>query len=108
MKRKTNLIIVDDHPVFRRGLREIIDENPKFQVVGEASGGEMAIRLAKELKPDIAIVDIDMPEMNGLDLVRAFQKSGLAVDVIFLTMYKEEDMFNAAMDLGVKAYIVKD
>ncbi len=105
---KVKLLIVDDHPVFRRGLREIIEENSRFQIVGESSDGSMALRLAQECRPDIAVVDIDMPQMNGLETVRAFQKSGLPVKVIFLTMYKEEDMFNAAMDLGVKAYIVKD
>lgn len=108
MKPKVKLLIVDDHPVFRRGLREIIEENPRFQIVGETSDGATALPLAKELKPDIAIVDIDMPEMNGLETVRAFQKNKLPVYVIFLTMYKEEDIFNAAMDLGVKAYIVKE
>ena len=108
MKRKFKLLIVDDHPVFRRGLREIIGESSGFQIVGETSDGVTALHLAKELKPDIAVVDIDMPQMNGLETVRAFQKNELCVNVIFLTMYKEEDMFNAAMDLGIKAYIVKD
>jgi len=108
MKHKVKLLIVDDHPVFRRGLKEIIEENLKFQVVGETSDGETALRLAMELEPDIAVLDIDMPRLNGLETVRAFQKAKLSVNVIFLTMYNEEDMFNAAMDLGVKAYIVKD
>src|SRR3974390_1203522 len=108
MKREIKLIIVDDHPVFRRGLREIIQENRKFKVLAEASDGEMALGLVQELQPDIAIVDIDMPRLNGLEMVRAMQKLNLQLAVIFLTMYKEEDMFNAALDLGVKAYILKE
>jgi DNA-binding NarL/FixJ family response regulator len=108
LKHKFKLLIVDDHPVFRRGLREIIEENQKFQVVGEASDGKTALRLVRELNPDITVMDIDMPGLNGLETVRAFQENSLRLHVVFLTMYKEEDMFNAAMDLGVQAYIVKD
>jgi DNA-binding NarL/FixJ family response regulator len=108
MKREVKLLIVDDHPIFRRGLREIIEENSEFRVVAEASDGEVALRLITELKPDIAVVDIDMPRLNGLKMVRALSKVNLSVPVIFLTMYKEEDMFNAAIDLGVKAYILKE
>jgi DNA-binding NarL/FixJ family response regulator len=108
MKREVNLLIVDDHPVFRRGLREIIEESSEFRIVGEASNGETALRLTAELNPDIAVVDIDMPRLNGLEMVRALQKQKTPPKVIFLTMYKEEDMFNVAMDLGVKAYILKE
>lgn len=108
MKREVTILIVDDHPVYRRGLREVIEENQRFQVVGEASDGEAALRLVGTLKPRIAIVDIDMPHLNGLEMVRAFRKKELPVSVIILTMYKEEDMFNAAMDLGVKAYVLKE
>ena len=108
MKPEVKLLIVDDHPVFRRGLREIIEENPKFRVVGEASDGEEALRLMAGLKPDIAVVDIDMPRLNGLKMVRALQESGLPVDVVFLTMYNEEDVFDSAIDLGVKGYILKE
>jgi DNA-binding NarL/FixJ family response regulator len=102
------LLVVDDHPVFRRGLREIIAENPNFSVVGEASDGEAAMRMIVDLKPDIAVVDIDMPRLNGLELVRALRKIDIPVATVFLTMYKEEDMYNAAMDMGVKAYVLKE
>jgi DNA-binding NarL/FixJ family response regulator len=108
MKREVKLLIVDDHPVFRRGLRQIIEENPNFRIVGEAADGEAALRLAAELQPAIAVVDIDMPRLNGLEMVRALQKKQQSVAVVILTMYKEEDMFNAAMDLGVKAYVLKE
>jgi DNA-binding NarL/FixJ family response regulator len=66
------------------------------------------LRLVTELQPTVAVVDIDMPHLNGLEMARALQKRQQPVAVIFLTMYKEEDMFNAAMDLGVKAYILKE
>jgi DNA-binding NarL/FixJ family response regulator len=99
---------VDDHPVFRRGLREVIEEGSHFQIVAEASDGEEALRLILAAKPGIAVVDIDMPRLNGLEMVRAIRKLELPVATIFLTVYKEEDMFNAAMDLGVKAYVPKE
>lgn len=108
MKRDATVLIVDDHPVFRRGLREVIDESRRFRVVAEASDGEEALRVVAELKPDIAVIDIDMPRLNGLEMVRALRKLESPVATIFLTMYKEEDMFNAAMDLGLKAYVLKE
>ena len=107
-QREVKLLIVDDHPVFRRGLRQVIEENPLFRVVGEASDGEAAMKMIADLKPNIAVVDIDMPRLSGLEMVRALQKIKSPVTTVFLTMYNEEDMFNAALDLGVKAYVVKD
>lgn len=108
MTPPVKVLIVDDHPLFRRGLREVIEESNRFVVVGEASDGEEAIRLVSGLGPDVAVVDIDMPRFNGLQLARAIRKLVVPVRIVFLTMYKEEDMFNAAMDLGVKAYVLKD
>jgi len=108
MQSEVKLLIVDDHPVFRRGLRDIIEEYSKFQVVGEASNGEVALRMISELKPDIAIVDIDMPRLNGLKMVRTVQEMNLPVAVVFLTMYNELDVFDAALKLGVKGYILKE
>jgi DNA-binding NarL/FixJ family response regulator len=108
MKHELKLLIVDDHPVFRRGLRQIIDEHPRYRIVGEASDGAEALRVASECQPDIVVLDIDMPRLNGLEMARTLHKRKQPVAVIFLTMYKEEDMFNAAMDLGVKAYVLKE
>jgi DNA-binding NarL/FixJ family response regulator len=108
MQREVTLLIVDDHPVFRRGLRQIIEEHPMFEIVGEASDGQTGLRLAAELKPDIAVLDIDMPRLSGLEMARMLQKMKPPTKVVFLTMYKEEDMFNAAMDLGVSAYVLKE
>jgi DNA-binding NarL/FixJ family response regulator len=108
MNQEATVLIVDDHPLLRRGLRDVIGEDSPFRIVGEASDGEEALRLLVCLKPEMVILDIDMPRQNGLETLRALRQLSLPVKVIILTMYKEEDMFNAAMDLGAKAYVLKE
>ena len=108
MKPEVTILIVDDHPLLRRGLRDVIGENSGFRIVGEASDGVEAMRLFVSLKPQIAIIDIDMPQLNGLETIRAMRGLSFAIKPIILTMYREEDMFNAAMDLGAKAYVLKE
>lgn len=101
-------MIVDDHPLLRRGVRDVIGENSRFKIIGEASDGREALRLLAGLKPQIAIIDIDMPQLNGLELIHALRELPFEIKAIILTMYNEEDMFNAAMDLGAKAYVLKE
>jgi DNA-binding NarL/FixJ family response regulator len=108
MPQQISILIVDDHPLLRRGVRDAIAENPRFRIVGEASDGEDAMRLVSSLKPDVAVVDIDMPRLNGLEMLRALRHLPYPVKTVILTMYKEEDMLNAALDLGAKAYVVKE
>jgi DNA-binding NarL/FixJ family response regulator len=108
MKQQISVLIVDDHPLLRRGLRDVICESPRFNIVGEAADGEEAMRLLMTLKPDIAIIDIDMPKLNGLETIRTVRQRSFSVSSVILTMYNEEDMFNAAMDLGAKAYVLKE
>jgi DNA-binding NarL/FixJ family response regulator len=108
MKQAVTIIIVDDHPLFRRGLREAIQEDPRFKVIGEVGDGEEAMRLLTELKPDLAVVDIDMPRLSGLEMVRALNTMNFLIPILILTMYKDDGMFNAAMDLGVRAYVLKE
>ena len=79
-----------------------------FEIVGEASDGQTGLRLAAESRPDIVVLDIDMPRLSELEMARALKKDKVPVQVVFLTMYKEEDMFNVAMDMGVKAYVLKE
>lgn len=108
MNQEVSVLIVDDHPLLRHGLHDVIARNPRFKIVGEASDGEGALRQMACLKPQIAILDIDMPRLNGLETIRAVRQLPFAIKVVILTMYNEEDMFNAAMDLGAKAYVLKE
>ncbi|MEK6570821.1 MAG: response regulator transcription factor [Bacteroidota bacterium] len=102
------LVLADDHPLFRKGLREVIDSDPALNIVGEAGDGATALKLIQQHTPTMAILDVDMPRMGGLTVAREIQKQKLETDVVFLTMYKEEDLFNEAMDVGARAYVLKD
>ena len=102
------LVIADDHPLFRKGLREVIESDTALQIVGEAGDGSAALALIRRHAPAMAILDIDMPKMGGLAVARELQKEKLEADVIFLTMYQEEDLFSEAMDAGARAYVLKD
>src|SRR5262245_35961775 len=102
------VIIADDHPVFRKGLREVIEDDPGLVLVGEAADGAAAFERIQRLEPDVALLDIGMPKQDGFALARAVRELDLPVAIVFLTMYKEEDAFNRALDLGVKGYVLKD
>lgn len=102
------IIIADDHPIFRGGLRQVIDNEQKFQVVAEASDGETALNLIEEQKPDIVIFDVNMPKMTGFVAAKELRRKNTECEIIFLTMHGEEAMFNKAMDLGAKGYVLKD
>lgn len=108
MTEAVKVLVVDDHQLLRIGVRDAIGRNSRFKIVGEAADGEAALELMASLKPDIVITDIDMPRLNGLETIREIRKLAFEVKVIILTMYNEEDMYNAAMDLGVKAYVLKE
>ncbi len=106
MPGKIKIIIADDHPIFRGGLRQIISADVSIEIIGEADNGEKALEIIQGLKPDIAVLDIDMPKKTGLDVLRELKDS--KTKIIFLTMYAEEDIFDEAMDLGIKGYVLKD
>ena len=108
MRKQINVLIADDHPIFRSGLRLIIEGDALLKVVGEAEDGESALACIRALQPDVAVLDIDMPPPNGLAVARQVLEEGLPVETIFLTMHNEEELLNAALDAGVKGFIVKD
>ena len=102
------IVIADDHPLLRKGLREVIEEDPSLRVVGEAGDGDVAVEQIATHGPDIVVVDIDMPRRDGLGVLSEMQKRRLTADVIFLTLHADEGLFNRAIDLGAKGYILKD
>jgi two-component system response regulator DegU len=108
MAVKIRIIIADDHPICMRGLKQVLTADPSVDVVGEAQDGEAALHCIRELRPDVAVLDFDMPKKDGFEVVRAIQEARLPVATIFLTMHKNEAFFNAALDLGVQGYALKD
>lgn len=102
------IIIADDHPIFRSGLKGVIEKERNIEVVAEADTGTEALEKIKELKPAIAVLDLDMPEMDGFAVAEELQKLQLPVSIVILTMHKSEAYFNAAIDLGVRGFVVKD
>jgi DNA-binding NarL/FixJ family response regulator len=108
MDEAIRILIADDHPLMRKGLRLSVEEDPGLEVVAEASDGEMALALVEKFRPDIALLDIEMPKLDGLGVAREVAKRGLATKIIFLTFHTNEDLFRSAMDLGSAGYILKD
>ncbi len=102
------IVIADDHPIFRKGLRDVIESEDQFQVVAEAGDGETAYESIFLHKPQVAVLDIEMPTMNGFDVMKKIQLNSIQVSVIILTMFQEESIFNQAMNLGAMGYILKD
>lgn len=109
MCNKITIVIVDDHPLFRKGLRQVIEAEADLEILGEAGDGQRALCLIRAHKPKIAIVDIAMPTLDGFELVRAVRKDNVPLAVIFLTMYgSDEGILKKALDLDVRGYVVKD
>lgn len=106
-KDEIKVVIADDHPIFRKGLRQVIEESG-ITVVAEADDGEQALTAIREHQPQAAVLDVDMPKLDGFALARRIREEKLAVEIIFLTMHRDEDIFNSALDLDVRAYVVKD
>lgn len=108
MSTRIKVIIVDDHPLFRQGLRQVIEADSRFHLVGEAGDGESGLRLIQEKKPAIAVLDVSLPKLSGLEVTRQVRSRKLPTSIIILTMYKEEETFNQALDLGVKGFVLKE
>jgi DNA-binding NarL/FixJ family response regulator len=102
------ILVADDHPIVRKGLRFSIEEDLGLKVVGEAADGQAALDLIRKLRPQIAVLDIDMPKLDGLAVAREMARQKLDTKIIFLTFHADEDLFRSAMELGSRGYILKD
>ena len=108
MTDRVKVLIADDHPIFRQGIIRIVEQDSTYDIIDQCGNGNEVLDRLKVLKPTIVIMDISMPGKNGLDVLREAQRRRLVTNFIILTMYKDEEYFNEAMNLGAKGYLLKD
>jgi len=102
------VLIVDDHPLFRSGLKQAIVADARFSLAGEAGNGATALNLILEKKPAVAVLDVNLPELSGLEIARKLQAKRLPTRLIILTMHKEESIIDRALDSGVMGFVLKE
>ncbi|MCR3757538.1 response regulator [Clostridium felsineum] len=105
---KRRILVVDDHFVVREGLKLIFELEDEYEVVGEAENGERALVMIDELKPDLVLMDLSMPKMSGLDVIKALNEKENSVPIIILTTYNEDNLIKEGLSLGAKGYLLKD
>jgi two-component system, NarL family, response regulator NreC len=105
---KIRILVADDHGIVRKGLRFLLDRQPDMEVIGEASDGREVIRLSEELAPNIIIMDVAMPHLNGIDAAAQIIKANPDIRIIMLSMYADEAYLVRALSLGAKGYLLKD
>ncbi|HDR7633535.1 MULTISPECIES: response regulator [Bacillus] len=105
---KHNVLIVDDHFVVREGLKLIIETSDSFQIIGEAANGEEALSFIEKKKPDVILMDLNMPKMSGLETIEALNEKQNHTPIIILTTYNEDELMLKGIELGAKGYLLKD
>ena len=105
---KIRILIADDHGIVRKGLRLQLEQREEFEVVGEASDGREAVQMSEELSPDVVIMDIAMPNLNGIDAAAQMVKRNAQLKVIILSMHSDESYLTRALAAGVKGYLLKE
>ena len=108
MSRKINIILVDDHAVVRAGVRRLLEQEPLFDVIGEAESGEKAYQLFGEINPDVMVMDLSMPGMGGLEAIRRVLMRDEKAKILVLSMHEDLSFANQALKLGAKGYLIKN
>jgi len=101
------VLIVDDHAFIRRGVQTILHPFPEWELCGEADNGNAAIRMAEELKPEVIIMDLSMPGLNGIEATRAIRKTQPAVQIVLLTLHESAELVRSAFRAGARGYLLK-
>ena len=108
MSEKARIVLAEDHTILRQGLRALLSADPGLEIVGEACDGREAVRCVEKLKPDLLLMDLSMPRMNGMEAIREIKKRHPQTRVIALTVHKEEEYLVAALQAGAEGYVLKD
>jgi DNA-binding NarL/FixJ family response regulator len=108
MKNTIRVLLADDHTILRDGIRSLLEDEPDMQVVGEAEDGHTAVKMTSQLEPDVVVMDIAMPLLNGLEATRQIKRSHPNVKVLILTMHENEEYIRQVLATGAMGYILKD
>ena len=108
MKESIKILIVDDHPIVRQGLASVLEQETDLTVVGQAGTGVEALSKARELSPDIILMDLQMPEMNGVEAISRIMEEGLDTGIIILTTFDTDDYIFRGIEAGARGYLLKD
>jgi DNA-binding NarL/FixJ family response regulator len=108
MTTPVRIVVADDHPIVRDGLRALVEASPGIELIGEATNGEEVVELARKVRPDVVLMDLAMPGRNGIEATREIASNGWASAVLILTMFADDESIFAAMRAGARGYLLKD
>lgn len=108
MSAKQRIVIAEDHTILREGLKALLTSRPEFEIIGEAQDGHEAIRCVEKFKPNLVLMDLSMPRMNGMDAIKEIKKRSPETKVLVLTVHKTEEYIQATLQAGADGYVLKD